>query len=264
MDKTVIKAFSLLEVLAKSDVGMGVTELATATDIGKSNVHRLLQTLRGLGYVSAENGVYRATLRMWELGSYAHQRSDLRETARGFMEHLSSLTAETVHLSELDGFEVLYVDKIDSREPVRAYTQLGGRSPAYCTATGKVILAYQASSTIDQCYENVRRFTPNTIVELEVFHAEAQRIRSDRVAVNRGEWREDIMGVASPIAGQDGRVFAAIGISGPTSRLQSADLAAAKAQLVRGAEAISQALGCSPAAWTALDHYARAANLASS
>lgn len=254
MDKTVVKAFLLLEVLAKSDLGMGVTELANAADIGKSNVHRLLQTLRELGYVTNEQGVYRTTLRMWELGSYAHQRCDLRSSARGRMEQLSSLTAETVHLSELDGFEVLYVDKIDSREPVRAYTQLGGRAPAYCTATGKVILAYQQPAVISRCYQDVRRFTNNTIVELDRFNEEAERIRSEKAAVNRGEWREDIMGVASPIAGADGRVFAAIGISGPASRLRSTDLKVVKEQLVQHAEAISRALGCSLAAWAGLDN----------
>ncbi len=105
----------------------------------KSNAHRLLQTLVGCGYVRnlAQSGRYELTLKVWTLGAAVVGRLDLKTVASEYMERLCQLSGETVHLSVLDGAEVMYIDKIDSPQPVRAYSRIGGRVPAYCVATGK-------------------------------------------------------------------------------------------------------------------------------
>lgn len=256
MDKTVVKAFSLLETLAYSSEPLGVSELARSSGLGKSNVHRLLQTLRELGYVSADKGSYSTSLRLWEVGSYAYQRSTLREAAQPAMASLSALTSETIHLSELDRAEVLYVDKIDGTEPVRSYTQLGGRAPAFCTATGKAILAYQDQVTIERAFSGAQKHTRATITDTKRFDRDAVDIRKRRAAVNWGEWRGDVMGIASPIADLQARVVAAIGISGPKSRLEHSDVDGIGVLLASHAQQISAALGCSGSAWRDLDRIA--------
>lgn len=253
MDKAVVKAFVLLELLSKSDHPIGVTALANMSDLGKSNVHRLLQTLQGLNYVrKTEDNTYVATLRMWEIGSHVFARLSLRDVARPYMHQLSEMTKETVHLSELDGFEVLYVDKIESKEPVRAYTQLGGRAPAYCTATGKAMMAYLTSDQIEACYRDVHQYTPKTIVNAERFGVEASRVRERRYAINRGEWRSDVIGLAAPIVGNTGDIMGAIGLSAPASRLHIDELENMAPRLVEYAEKISMSLGCSKESWDML------------
>lgn len=253
MDKAVVKAFALLELLAKSEKPLGVTTLAKMADLGKSNVHRLLQTLQTLNYVrKTDESSYEATLRLWEMGSHVFSKLSLRDLARPYMQRLSDMTNETVHLSELDGFEVLYVDKIESREPVRAYTQLGGRAPAYCTATGKAMMAYLPAEAIAECYEAVQQFTQKTIVNVDRFQVEAETIRQRRFAINRGEWRADVIGLAAPIAGNAGSVVGAIGLSAPASRVDVGEWETLAPRLVEYAERISSALGCSEAAWAML------------
>lgn len=253
MDKSVVKAFALLELLSKSDQPLGVTELSRLSELGKSNVHRLLQTLQGLSYVrKTEDNSYEATLRMWEMGSHVFSRLNLRDLARPYMQRLSQLTKETVHLSELIGFEVLYIDKIESKEPVRAYTQLGGRAPAYCTATGKVMMAYLDPDQITRCYENVHRFTQKTIVNLDRFNVEAEKIRERHYAINRGEWRGDVLGLAAPIVESSGDVIGALGLSAPASRLDVDEMETLAPRLVEYAEEISAALGCSEQVWATL------------
>lgn len=253
MDKAVVKAFMLLEILSKSDRSLGVTELSKMSDLGKSNVHRLLQTLQGLNYVSkTDDNSYTASLRMWEIGSHVFSRLGMRDVARPYMQQLSNMTKETVHLSEMDKFDVLYIDKIESREPVRAYTQLGGRAPAYCTATGKAILAYKDPSFISDCYQTVQQFTPKTIINADRFFIEARKIRQRRYAINRGEWRSDIIGLAAPIADHSGTVQGAVGLSAPASRLDVDELETLAPRLVEYAENISMTLGCSREAWEVL------------
>ncbi len=253
MDKAVVKAFLLLETLAKSGRPLGVTELSKLCDMGKSNVHRLLQTLQNLQYVekTGDNN-YQASLRMWELGSQIISGLDLRDIARPWMYKLSDTTNEAVHLSILDRFEVLYVDKIESKEPVRAYTQLGGRAPAYCTATGKAMMAYLDPQQITKCFDTVTKYTPKTITDLDRFLVEAEKICERGFAVNRGEWRADIIGLASPIAGSDGSVVASIGLSAPASRLHVDEMETFAPRLREFAERISMALGCSLEQWTML------------
>src|SRR5690606_30707322 len=98
----------------------------------KSNVHRTLQTLVAAGYVtSTDVGHYQCTLRLFELGNQVADRFDIRTHAQPVMRELAELTRETVHLSVLDGSEVIYMHKIESPEPVRAYSRIGGRAPAH-------------------------------------------------------------------------------------------------------------------------------------
>jgi len=141
MNNTLVKGLQLLEVLARSEGALGVSELANRLALGKSNVHRLLQALVELGYVqkNEQRGTYQASLKLWEIGTAMASRLGIKTHALDAMERLLQTTRETVHLSVLDGDEVVYVHKIDSPEPVRAYSEIGGRVPAWCVATGKAI-----------------------------------------------------------------------------------------------------------------------------
>lgn len=155
MDNSIAKAFGLLEMLASSDEPLGVTALAEQASLGKSNVHRILQSLVELGYVEKNAAArYLPTTRLWEFGSQVMSRRSVRDVARPAMRLLAELTSETVHLSELHDGDVLYIDKIESSEPVRTYTQLGGRAPAYCTATGKAMLAFVAAERMATILES--------------------------------------------------------------------------------------------------------------
>lgn len=252
MDSTVVKAISLLELLAESEEPLGVTEIAGRMGLGKSNVHRLLQTLTSLEYVRKTGAGYGATLRMWEFGSRIVSRVALRDVAQPMMRRLSQLTKEAVHLSQYEAGEVIYLDKIESREPVRAYTQLGGRAPAYCTATGKIMMAYLPSEEVRRVYRSATAATPNTITDVECFLEQCAISRACHYALNTGEWRTDIIGLASPIADRSGEVASAIGISAPASRLNAEKILQYAPDLVAVGREISLQIGCPAECWDAL------------
>jgi IclR family transcriptional regulator, KDG regulon repressor len=253
MNNTLIKGLGLLEVLARADRPLGVTELANRLGIGKSNVHRLLQALVELGYArrDEDNGSYAASIRIWELGSALLANLDLPRVAQSWMQWLLERHRETVHLSVLDGDEVVYVHKLDSPEPVRAYTQVGGRAPAHCVATGKAMLAWVGEPQLNALSMRLRGHTPTTITGADDFLREMDRIRQMGYAINRGEWRDSVGGLAAPIRDPGGRVIAAVGISGPIDRLKLSGHAALTADLLQAAAGVAASLAGDATAPTA-------------
>lgn len=247
MGTTLLKGLALLEALAMSDGPRGVTALANQLGMAKSDVHRLLRALAGQRYVrkAAESGRYECTLKVWELGALVAERLDLRRVARHHVENLAHETSEAVHLSVLDGVDVLYVDKIDSPQPVRAYSRIGGRAPAHCVATGKALLAHAPEAVLDRAVGALQRYTPRTITNAAALRKELRRVREAGYAINRGEWRESVCGLAAPIFDVSGNAIAAIGVSGPIERLTHGRLREFAPLVVSAAREISRALGFS-------------------
>ncbi|GAA5234336.1 IclR family transcriptional regulator [Verticiella sediminum] len=237
------KGLAILEALARADAPMGVTELARELGMGKSGVHRLLRMLCDLGWVREAQGRYACSLRIWEVGMRVADRLDLRQVAAPFLRELADATSETVHLSILDGIDVLYVDKIDSPQPVRAYSRVGGRAPAGCVATGKVLLAYAEAARVAEASAAMAPYTPRTIVDPQELEAELRRVRQQGYAVNRGEWRASVCGLAAPVFDARGEVVAALGISGPADRLTQKAMRAFEPAVTQAAHALSLALG---------------------
>jgi DNA-binding IclR family transcriptional regulator len=245
MDTTLLKGLTVLEALAASREPRGVTDLANELGMLKSNVHRLLQTLAHRGYVrkDAASGRYECTLKVWELGALLAERLDVRRAARPHVAALAERTSETVHLSVLDGADVLYVDKAESPQPVRAYSRVGGRAPAYCVATGKALLAHAPDEIVTELSAALVRHTPRTITDPDVLRKELRRVREVGYAVNRGEWRETVGGLAAPIFDVNRAAIAAIGLSGPTDRLNTNRMREWAPLVMAAASAISRELG---------------------
>jgi len=217
-DKTLAKGLALLELLIVQPELDGVTKLARALGWMPSNVHRTLQTLVDCGYVSVNQGRYVATLRLWTLGGLVSARLDVKSILAPVLAGIAQETQETVHLSVLDGGQVVYIDKVESPQPVRAYSRIGGRAPAYAVATGKALLAYQDDDVIRRIAQHLHPFTSSTITEPDQLARELSGVRESGIAFNRGEWRDQVWGIASPVLDAEGRVVAALGLSGPADR----------------------------------------------
>jgi DNA-binding IclR family transcriptional regulator len=244
MDKTLLKGLGLLEMLAVGTGRRGVSQLAKEAGLTRSNTHRTLQTLVAAGYVrQTESLGYECTLKMFELANAVLARTDVAQVSQPIIQALAGKTRETVHLSILDGIEVVYVQKIDSPQPVRAYTSIGGRSPAYCVATGKAMLAYKGDEYLSRLKGRLEPHTPRTITSVEALAEEFAQVRRQGYAVNRGEWRASVCGIAAAIFDAAGRPVAGIGISGPTERLRVSRLREFGPDVVAAARQVSRALG---------------------
>ncbi len=242
--KTLDKGLDLIELLVSSSGPRGVTELGHALGEPKTNVFRLLETLVARGYVRQRPGQtgYELTLRLWELGSVSMAQRGLPDTARPLLEQLAAETGESAQLAILDGRESVYIDKKDGPHPVRGVTRIGSRLPAHCCATGKAELAFRERRDPAWADAPLPGYTRQTLTSAEALEREFERTRQRGFAVNRGEWFEDVWGVAAPIRDRNGSVCASIGVWGPKHRLEPQFDAAARA-VVAAADSISTALG---------------------
>ncbi len=245
MNNTLLKGLDIVELLAHSERALTLTEIATALKLAKSNVHRLLQALIERHYVirHEDGNAYVASIRLWELGSAVLSRLDLKLYGQDVMEDLLERTGETVHLSVLDGDDVVYVHKIDSPNPVRAYTQIGGRARAHCVATGKAMLASRTRSALEQLARRLQSRTALTITDPGKFLLEMTRTRAQGYGINRGEWNINVAGIAAPIVDARGETIAAVGLSGPKERFKPARLKTFAPLVIDAAQTISVRLG---------------------
>lgn len=246
MEKTVVKAIELVETLSRMDAPAGVTSLAQELKLTKSNVFRLLNTLVQRGYVRRyeDTGQYELTLKLWHLGSAVLSRMDLKKIASPYIQDLMRSTKESVHLSVFAEGDVIYIDKVESDQPVRAYSRIGDRPPAHCVATGKALLAYLPEEEQNKVLEGtLEKYTPNTITSSRALRKELETIRRLGYSVNRGEWRESVCGVAAAIRDASGEVVAAVGISGPAERLKPDVFPRVAPRVISCANQISAELG---------------------
>ena len=247
MEKTVVKAIRVLEALALSPRPRALGEIAAACDMTKSNAHRLLQTLGEMHYVRQVPGSrsYEATLRLWEMGMRVFDRFDIRGVASPILQGLQDRTGESVHLSIFDDGDAVYIDRIDSRQAVRAYIRIGDRVPAYCTATGRAMLACLGEAEVAAASRDMRAHTELTVATPEALAAALTEVRRKGYALTRGEWRQGVVGVAAPIRSQTGMVVAGVGVAGPAERMGEDNIAVGIDAVLQAATDISRALGFS-------------------
>ncbi|MGM4906911.1 IclR family transcriptional regulator [Tardiphaga sp. 866_E4_N2_1] len=246
MDKAFIKGLKLLEVLAMSEQPRGVTDLANELKFTKSNVHRLLATLQSQGFVRQipPHSTYELTTKLWVLGNHVIQRMDLIRIARPAMTALAEVTGETVHLSVLEGTDVVYVDKIESAHHIRAHTSVGMRAPAFTMATGKAMLAQMPDEYLENFRPHLKRYTDTTRTTIEELREDIHAARVQGYSsVLHGEWREGIAACACAIVGRSGELVGAIGMSGPDIRVKRKQIKEYAVHVMEAARAIGLALG---------------------
>jgi IclR family transcriptional regulator, KDG regulon repressor len=245
VSKTVGKAMRVIETLAESSNALSVADVSRSLNTNKPTVHRLLRSLVQLGYVRQRNETtdYEPTTKLWELGMKVIARRTVGQIAGSVMRDLSRQTGETVHLAIPDNDDAVYIDKVDGTHPLRIFTPVGGRVPLYCGSTGKAILAFMDAGQIERVGRNLKPFTPRTITSISDLQRELAMVRQRGYAINIGEWRAGISGVAAPIRDRTGAVIASVCISGPSDRLTSAVLRATGPLVGHAAAEISAELG---------------------
>jgi DNA-binding IclR family transcriptional regulator len=241
-DKTLSKGLLILELLAEAGQPLSLSEISETTKLTRSNVHRLLQTLKLMGYVeqASKGAGYEVSLKLWEVGCLILSRLDVTQIARDHLKELAKQTHETVHLSVLSGFEVIYIDKIDSPHPVRTYSRVGGRAPAHRVATGKVLLAALPKEYQQEILSKVESIEAG---KLDAILSDLAVVRELGYAYNYGEWRHSVNGLAAPVKDRNGEVISAVGISGPSERLGKRKLKQLTSLVIESAEKISRAMG---------------------
>ncbi len=248
--QSVERTLDILESLVELGSEVGLVEISQAVSLPLATVHRLLGTLIQRGYVkqNRQNRKYSLGFRALQMGSDMRQRFSLRLEARPFLQRLMQSCGESANLAVLDDGEVVYIDQAQSSRILRMFTQIGNRLPAHSTGSGKVMLAFAPPEVMDGI---LRRYalterTPHTIVDVDEFRSELERIRRQGYAIDDQEHEEGVRCIAAPVRDESGQVVASLSISGPVTRLSDRAVSDITPEVVDCGIKLSSRLGYKP------------------
>lgn len=219
------KAIGLLMAFGpQSCSGIGVSELARRADLSKSTAFRVLGMLERNGVVERVGREYRLGARLSELGRqvYSPDHDRVRDFLIPFATDLYESTHETVHVAALHGTDVFYLTKLYGHRHVKAPTRIGGRVPAFATAVGKAMLAYDQEALDHVLASELVRFTTATVATPEALLEQLHQVREQGIAREFEEVVPGLSCLGAPIFGPGGRVIAAISVSMAPGRLDPA------------------------------------------
>lgn len=224
---TLGKAIDVLELIAQSSVPLRFTDLLALSNQPRGTLHRQVMNLVEEELLSvSRDQTYELGLRLLRFASTSWSRNRFREIAEPIIRKLHEATGETVHLGVLSGSEVIYLDKVESRQSVRMYSQIGNASPTYCTGVGKCALSTLDDTKVRHLLAKTtfRRHTATTLPDINALLAELEDIRRDGNGYDREEHEPGIHCVAAPIRSRDGLLAAGISVTAPSFRVSMQQL----------------------------------------
>ncbi|TVY07975.1 IclR family transcriptional regulator [Paenibacillus cremeus] len=213
----------LMKAFLDSDKELGVSELSRQLQLSKGAVHKLLMTLESEGFIKQNpaNKQYSLGYTLLELGNKVLTNHNLAEFAKPLLQTLADTTQEFVCLCARDQYEAIYVDKIESKHPIRFNVDAYRRFPLYATSAARSILAFRDDRFIDHVLsEEIRTFTAYSMTTPEEIKERLNRIRANGYEVSSNMRNVGVTGIAAPIFDADGTVNASISMIGPTDRVQ--------------------------------------------
>jgi len=161
------------------------------------------------------------------------------------LQELRQDIGETVHLVIRNGDQGVYIDKVETRQTLRMYSEIGNKIPLYCTAVGKVLLSHLGRDKLEKMYKGkkLKKYTKNTITDWEEFFNELKRVRRQGYAVDNEEYEQEIRCVAAPVKNYEGQVIAAVSVSGPAFRITKEKVEEIAGKVKKKALLMSKRLG---------------------
>ncbi|WP_299774584.1 IclR family transcriptional regulator [uncultured Pseudoteredinibacter sp.] len=243
------KALILLDLVAQlSQQGrVRIVDLVNSSGFQRPTVHRLMSTLKSHGLVTQDEQGFQLGGKVLSLAAQAYNTMDIRRLAKPIMMQFSELTGLTIHLAILDGNEVVYIDKIESRHPIVLASGIGWRGKMHCTALGKAMMAFaERDNQRLSLQEPMEAKTEHSITSAEDLRAAWQEIKKQGYAIDDRENEVEIRCVASAILDHNGRPLAGISISGTTSQASMEDAQSNGQELAQACLALSRELGYRP------------------
>jgi DNA-binding IclR family transcriptional regulator len=246
---TVKKAFQILDLVARRDKRLTISDLSRELGISKSTVHGIAQALEGTGAVVRDNKTKRYSLGMtlFELARAVYARIDLRDVARPIMEELMRSTRQSVFLGIRSGDHVSIVDIVESAQDLKITAHIGARLALLVGATGKVFMASLAEPEAVRLIHTMqlRRDTERSITDPDRYMEEIRRARELGYALDDEEYMQGVRAVAAPVHAP-GRQMSAIWVVGFTQSMKDEKMTAIAIETKRAAEVISRKLDLRP------------------
>jgi IclR family KDG regulon transcriptional repressor len=240
---TVKKAFQILELVARQEKLLTISDLSRELGINKSTVHGITHALEDVGAVVRDRKTKRYALGMalFELAKAGYARIDLKDIARPIMEELMKATHQSVFLGIRSGDHVSILDIVESTQDLKITSPIGTQVPLLAGAIGKAFLASMEESPASAFIHarELRRFTEKSITDPNLYMAKVRDARATGYGLDDEEYIQGVRAVAAVIH-NPGQQMAAVWVVGFTPSMSAEKLPLIASATKRAADVISQ------------------------
>ena len=241
------RIFQVMEMLAENGE-MGLMEISAALGLHKSTVHRLLMSLIYMGYAKQDETTQKYTLscKIVNMAGKILNRMDILQVAKPYLERLSDLSGEAVHLVQREGNHILYIYKIEAKVgTIRMVSHVGMIHPMYCSGVGKAIMATLPEREVKQIWNEsvIEKKTDKTVTDYDEMQKLLEEVRKNGYALDDEENEKGVRCIAACLHGYQNEVKYAFSISGPTSRMTRERVMELAVDVKKVQEELSRELG---------------------
>jgi len=227
--KTLLKAIQILELFSLEKPAFGVREVANTLNINPSSAYRLISTLSDEGYLEQNPATRRYSLGpgVLRLAWLYNNINPIPNVAQRVFEEYSAVFEHSFFLISLvSKYEAVYLAVREGRYPLRITKQPGGITNIHGTAGGKVLLAHQSESYIEDFIKTheFTPLTPRTITSPKIFRETLIKVHMQGYAINDGEQFDDIGAIAVPVINLNGKVHNCVSLAYPRHQLKDGHL----------------------------------------
>lgn len=223
--QTLARGLACLEVLADA-APASVTDVAARMDVHRASARRILLTLESLGYVREEHGLFAPSPKVLSLGRGLLSRTSVWTAVAPEVVALANRFNEPCSISVLEGLQILFVCRDATRRIYTSRLGVGDRLPAYCSASGKMLLSLLTPEELDRRLDGVVLAPqgPASITNHAALKRALSRIRNDGFATAIDEMEDGTLSIAVPLRERTGRAVAAMSVASHRSRSSERDL----------------------------------------
>lgn len=212
------RIFSVIELIAQENNGMGISEISRHLDLPKSTVHRIVNSLADKNYLSKDqsNDKFKLGYKFIAIASDYVSKLDIRTVAAPFINALAKKFNVSAHLAIRQQDQAIYIDKVEPYSHICMYSEIGKGIELYCSALGKSLLLGFTDEEFSNYLNSVEitQYTPFTINKEEL-KRQINAAKTTNITVDNAEHEENIFCMASPIYDYKNNVIAAISIASP-------------------------------------------------
>ena len=240
------RGLTLLRELAGAR-SITLSDLAIRSKMPPSSTHRILTTLQKHGYVEFDE-----TRQEWMIGIEAFRigntylvRTNLVEAARKTLRRLMEETGETANLGIADSGDVVFVDQVETHNPIRAFFRPGTRGHMHSSGIGKALLSDMPRREIEKIIhaKGQPEFTPKTLTSSKDLFSDLEATRIRGWSIDDEERYSGMRCVASTIYNTFGEAVAGISVSGPTVRFPNHVISELGPKVKQAADEVTNAIG---------------------
>lgn len=247
-NKTILQSVQnglrILKLFSKEKLVWGITEISRELGLPKSTVSRLINDLMLEGYLRKTGRKYTLGLSILGLTGVIMSQLEIHSEAFEPLKGLVNKLNENAHISTLDGTNLIYILKVESKQTIRLLSHVGHHRPPSCSAPGKLLLAFQPKETVDRVIEaGLPKRGPNSVTDPDVLLQQLEQIRKDEYCVCIDEMYEDVISIAAPIKDYTGKVIASVSIAAPRSRAGDNLIGPCAEEIMKTGKEISAKLG---------------------